>query len=204
MSPIPDAMEGDITAIERVHRGMSSSLLWLSLLFFFLVFSFISSLDSSIAITLGIISIAFNAILLSIYFGFLRRRNWAYKFAMAHWLFLILICSFTGILNLITGLQGEILSLIMSGMLFFISVGLVKRFSTFSNPLFIAWYLGKSNQILAASKLEGNEMMGACPHCLSLLAVKPLELSRGDLCPNCGGDLVSEETYSRFSILEEE
>ena len=196
-------MENDITAVERVHRGMSSSLLWLTLLFFFLMITYIVNLESAYALPIGIITTAMNAGLMTIYFGFSKRRNWAYKLAMVHWLFLILLCSFIGILDLLAGLGGNVISLIMAAMLFFISIGLVKRFSTFSNPLFMAWYLGQANQMLATSKLEGNEMMGACPNCLSLLAVKPLELSRGDLCPNCGEHLVSEETYRKYSFEEE-
>ena len=196
-------MESDITAIERVHRGMSSSLLWLTLLFFFLMITDIVNLESAYILPIGIITIAINAGLMTIYFGFSKRRNWAYKLAMVHWLFLILLCSFVGILRLLDGLGGDVISLIMAAMLFFISIGMVKRFSTFSNPLFLAWYLGQANQMLATSKLEGNEMMGACPNCLSLLAVKPLELSRGDLCPNCGEHLVSEETYRKYSFEEE-
>ena len=196
-------MEGDVTAIERVHRGMSNSLLWLTLLFFFLIITYILNIDSVYFLPILIITIAMNVGLMSIYFGFSKRRNWAYKLAMAHWLFLILICSFVGILDLLSGLQGDVISLIMAGMLFFISIGMVKRFSTFFNPLFLAWYLGQSNQMLATSKLEVNEMMGACPNCLSLLAVKPSELSRGDLCPNCGEHLVTEETFRKYSFEEE-
>ncbi len=91
----------------------------------------------------------------------------------------------------------------MAIMLVFIIIGMGKRFRTFSNPLFIAWYIGQSSSMLSSSKLQTNEMMGACPHCLSILAVKPLELSGEDLCPNCGEKLVSQEVVAKFSGEEE-
>tara|TARA_Y100000588_G_C14201626_1_gene902757 strand:+ start:1105 stop:1695 length:591 start_codon:yes stop_codon:yes gene_type:complete len=196
-------MEKDNSSIERVHRGMSSSLLWLTLLFFFIMMGMIVSLQISLASLIGILSIGMMVGLITIYFGFNNRRPWAYKFAMAHWLFLILICILIGIQNLLVGVSGDILALVMSGMLIFISVGMIKRFSTFSNPIFIAWYLGKTNKIIATTNLDENEMMGACPNCLSLLAVKPLELHHEDKCPNCNMKLVSDETYHKFANEEE-
>ena len=128
---------------------------------------------------------------------------WAYRLAIGHWLFLILVCSFIAILDLISGIGGDIISLIMSGMLFFISIGMVKRFKTFTNPLFIAWYFADSQHLLASAQLNDGEMMGACPHCWSILAIKPLELNTEDKCPQCGGMLVSEETAKQFSDDEE-
>ena len=196
-------MEKDNSSIERVHRGMSSSLLWLTLLFFFIMMSVIVNSNIQFASLIGIFSIAIMVGLMSIYFGFNNRRAWAYKFAMGHWLFLIVICMLIAIQDLFIGLSGNILSLIMAGMLIFISVGMIKRFPTFSNPIFMAWYLGHTSKLLATSNLENDEMMGACPNCLSLLAVKPLELHHEDKCPNCNMNLVSRETYDKFGNEEE-
>ena len=83
------------------------------------------------------------------------------------------------------------------------NVGMVKRFKTFTNPLFIAWYFADSQHLLASAQLKDGEMMGACPHCWSILAIKPLELNTEDKCPQCGGMLVSEETAKQFSDDEE-
>tara|TARA_B100001750_G_scaffold247095_1_gene271678 strand:- start:1034 stop:1582 length:549 start_codon:yes stop_codon:yes gene_type:complete len=182
---------------------MSSSLLWLSLLFFFILMSTIATLNIQFASIIGFLCIAIMVGLMSIYFGFRNRRQWAYKLAMGHWLFLIMICIIIAIQDLYIGISGNILSLLMAGMLIFISVGMIKRFPTFSNPIFIAWYLGHSNKLLATSNLDDGEMMGACPNCLSLLAVKIFELSHNDKCPNCNQNLVSDEIYQKYSDEEE-
>ena len=196
-------MERDLATIERVHRSMSSTLLWLTLLFFFLLISFSLNLDGTLLQIGTFASILTLSAGLAIYFGFSRRKIWAYRLAIMHWIFLILICSLITVLDLISGLQGSIMSAIMAIMLIFIIVGMVKRFTTFSNPMFMAWYIGQSTNILASSKLQSNEMMAACPHCLSILAVKPLELSGSDLCPNCQEKLVSDEIVAKFSSEEE-
>ncbi len=196
-------MDGDLATIQRVHRSMSSTLLWLTLLFFFLLLSFSLNLEGSLLQIGTSISILILAAGMTIYYGFSRRKIWAYRLALVHWLFLILICSLITIIDLISGIQGNIMSAIMAIMLVFIIIGMGKRFRTFSNPLFIAWYIGQSSSMLSSSKLQTNEMMGACPHCLSILAVKPLELSGEDLCPNCGEKLVSQEVVAKFSGEEE-
>jgi len=149
------------------------------------------------------ISILTLTVGMTVYYGFSRRKVWAYRLAIVHWLFLILICSLITLLDLISGIQGSVMSAIMAIMLIFIVIGMVKRFTTFSNPMFMAWYIGQSTHILASSKLQSNEMMAACPHCLSILAVKPLDLSGADLCPNCGEKLVSDEVVAKFSTEEE-
>ncbi len=196
-------MEKDLATIQRVHRSMSSTLLWLTLLFFFLLISFSLGLDGTVLQIGTFASILVLAAGMSIYYGFSRRKIWAYRLAIVHWLFLILICSLITLIDLIAGIQGSIMSAIMAIMLIFIIVGMVKRFTTFSNPMFMAWYIGQSSNVLASSQLQTNEMMAACPHCLSILAVKPLELSGSDLCPNCGEKLVSDEVVAKFYNEEE-
>lgn len=196
-------MDRDLATIQRVHRSISSTLLWLTLLFFFLLFTFSMNLEGSLLQIGTFISILTLTAGMTIYYGFSRRKVWAYRLAIVHWLFLILICSLITILDVISGVQGSIMSAIMALMLIFIIVGMVKRFTTFSNPMFIAWYIGESANILASSKLASNEMMAACPQCLSLLAVKPLDLSGEDLCPNCGEKLVSDAVVAKFSNEEE-
>ncbi|MBT4059436.1 MAG: hypothetical protein HOE69_03920 [Euryarchaeota archaeon] len=196
-------MEDELGTIERVHRSMSSTLLWLTLLFFFLLLSFLSNVGFTIDSLPGIFCIALFIGGMSVYFGFSRRRIWAYKFAIVHWICLILVCSLISLLDLRAGINGDIMAAIMAAMLIYITFGMVKRFSTFSNPLFVAWYIGQGNNILASSKLNDDEMMGACPNCLSILAVKPIELSSEDLCPNCGERLVSQAFVEKFNLEEE-
>lgn len=196
-------MERELATITRVHRSMSSTLLWLSLLFFFLLLTVAFSIESTPGQIAKIISVLTLAAGMTIYYGFSRRKIWAYRLAIVHWLVLILICSIIAFLDMLSGIKGDFLSAIMAIMLIFIVVGMVKRFSTFSNPMFMAWYIGQSNNILAATNLNENEMMGACPHCLSILAVKPLELTALDLCPNCSERLVSESVVAQFAGEEE-
>ncbi len=140
---------------------------------------------------------------ITIYYGFSRRKIWAFRLASVQWVFLIIVCGFIATLDIMAAVKGNFMSGLMALLLIFIIVGMVRRFSTFSNPIFVAWYLGNANQIIASGDLQEGEMLAACRHCLSILAVKPLELSQSDNCPNCGEGLVSPELVEKLALEEE-
>ena len=70
------------------------------------------------------------------------------------------------------------------------------------HPIFRAWYDGVTPSLVQNIALQHGELLAACPHCQSLLAVRADKLDVGDLCPNCDGRLVLQSTVVKY--LEEE
>lgn len=188
--------------IEAVHRAMASTVLWMSLLSLILLFS---GLDS-----VGLLSSPFAMVLLGItfagtaymYFGFKNQKAWALTPTKLLWLFLMGMCAIFGIIDLLAAMNGNLISGILAMMLFYVVYTMGKRFKNFTNPMFVSWYYGVAAGGVHSLSLLEDEVMAACPNCLSILAVKPFELTADELCPNCGARLVSESTAKKFDENE--
>ena len=100
----------------------------------------------------------------------------------------------------ISAFIGDILYIVMSALLIFTTVATWKRLQVLRNPIFKTWYLGLGSPIIE-SNLGVGEMLAYCPHCRSILAIKPQLLCVNDKCPHCSKNLVLEETAK---IFEEE
>jgi hypothetical protein len=188
--------------IESVHRAMASTVLWMSLLSLILLFT---ALDS-----MGLLSSPFAILLLGItfggsaylYHGFSKRQPWALGPTKLLWLFLMSMCALFGLIDVLSALNGSIISGLLAIMLFYVVYTMGKRFKNFSNPMFVSWYFGSAAGGMHSLSLLENEVMASCPNCLSILAVKPFELTADELCPNCNCRLISEETVAKFSEEE--
>lgn len=188
--------------IESVHRAMASTVLWMSLLSLILLFS---GLDS-----MGLLSSPFALIFLGVtfagsaflYHGFSNQKPWALGPTKILWLFLMSMCAVFGLIDILSALNGSLISGLLAIMLFYVVYTMGKRFKNFGNPMFVSWYFGSAVGGIHSLSLLENEVMASCPNCLSILAVKPFELTADELCPNCNARLVSEETVSKFSEVE--
>ena len=60
-------------------------------------------------------------------------------------------------------------------------------------------YNGELSQNIA---LLPDEVLASCPHCHSLLAVQPLNLSADERCPKCNFSLVLEESLALYGEQE--
>jgi len=79
-------------------------------------------------------------------------------------------------------------SVIIGALYVLLGITSFRRISTLNNPSFISWF-GDGESVEGVSVQEG-EVVAACPHCSSILAVIPSLLSETDKCPECDGNLV--------------
>lgn len=87
-------------------------------------------------------------------------------------------------------------SLFLGLMLVATAVYIWTRVRVVENPAFRAWYDEVSGVTPVGQQLERGEVMASCPHCRSLLAVRPDVLGPEDRCPHCDGRLVLSETIA--------
>lgn len=189
-------------ALERLFKSICNTLLFLSLLVFFLALTMLVSLPKGDAGNLGFFTAIAMVLMMANYIGFRKKTKWAIRYIRIHWIFLMVVCAIIGLSDLNAGLNGDFISLALAVMLAMIVIGMYKRLPTFTNFLFLAWYHGENNILTAAMNLNEGEVVGACPECSSLLAVIPSLLSGNEICPHCGGRLVSQETIDKFAEEE--
>ena len=118
--------------------------------------------------------------------GFRNRRKWAFPFAVALNAVSIFIFLFLG-LSMLVSMNG--LSMILGLGFILVAINTYSRTGVMVNPLFKAWYMGMEIPMFGPDLAEG-EVYAGCPHCSSILAIKPRLLSTDDRCPNCNGLLV--------------
>ncbi len=195
-------MDGQSEAIERLYKSLTNTLLFLSLLVFFLSVTMVVSDRDGASSAQGLLTAFVMVMMMIVYIGFRSRKEWAIKWARVHWVFLMFVCGIVGFADIMSGLNGDFLSLALGVMLAMIVFGMYRRLPTFNNPLFIAWYLGREDFLAATLNLNEGEVAASCPHCNSLLAVIAHKLNPDDICPLCSGRLVSVETVEKFAEEE--
>ena len=192
--------------LEPVHRQLSSLLLSTTILVYALMILLAASspeltrpfwLAISPVIVIGAVAQLF------VWRKF-RLRDIAIQHVKLSWVVVCGACSILGLLHFVRALQGNLVDWLLGGMLFYLAWSLFSRFSTPDNPVYRGWYSGSSSGSSPLLDLKPGEMLAACPHCSSLLAVRPEQLGADERCPNhdCGGRLVLESTLSR--LAEEE
>ena len=101
---------------------------------------------------------------------------------------LLLIIGILGLYSYVTGSKG---SIVLPIALTLLGVSTLRRIPTLRNDAYVAWYQSFSSSTTISS--GETEILTMCPGCSSILAVIPSKLLPTDLCPNCGGKLVSIE-----------
>ena len=180
--------------LSRLHRQTSNLVLATTLMIGLLMWGVISNVATN-AIYLIPIPLFFLG---WIWYAFKSRRQFALVLAQLQLGFASLIFAIFGVAHLLQGLDGSIWDLLLGGLMVYMTISTFRRMSLLSNHLFVAWYRGENLPFDATSNLATGEILAMCPHCSSVLAIKPELLSAKDKCPNCSGDLVTDAT------LEEE
>ena len=181
--------------LEMLHRQISAIMIGTIVL----LALFIWTMVNQIAPGFAWLSIFPCVILGIIWSGFRRRRQWAFPFAVA--LNSVAVVLF-GLFSIIFLLSGDALSMLLGILLLFTAIASAKRLSVMRNSLFKAWYLGM-NLPMVGMDLQDGEMYASCPHCASVLAIRPTMLSADDTCPSCSGALVLTSTRQRLHPEEE-
>jgi hypothetical protein len=180
--------------LEALHRQISFVMIGTIFLFALFVWSILNGISSGF----GWVAILPCIILGMIWSGFRNRKEWAYPFAVG--LNAAAIVLF-GLMSIIFLLSGDALSMLLGILLLFTAIASTRRLNVMRNTLFKAWYLGLEIPMYGMNLQQG-EIYASCPHCSSILAIKPARLSQDDKCPSCGDNLVSEESAQR--VKEEE
>ncbi|MEC9089854.1 MAG: hypothetical protein VYC11_00635 [Candidatus Thermoplasmatota archaeon] len=159
-------------------------------------------LAGSALVVFAILSIPFCVLLVR---GYYQRESWALPIVLLVWMGAIGVC-FVYMLVEFSMLGGDNSSwnLIQGGLLLFLCWSMLQRLRMLRHPMFRAWYDGLNPAIGHDISLQAGEVLAACPHCSSLLAVKPMELHFSEKCPMCGERLVSQKSVEQYGILEEE
>ena len=133
-----------------------------------------------------------------------RDRGIAIQHVKLSWVVIGTACGLLALLHFARALQGSLIDWLLGGMLLYLTWSLMSRFRTLDNPIYRAWYSGTNDSASPLLDLKEGEMLAACPHCSSLLAVRPQELDADERCPNpdCGERLVLASTLEK--LAEEE
>ena len=180
--------------LEALHRQISFVMVGTIFLFALFVWSILNGISSGF----GWVVIFPCIILGMIWSGFRNRKEWAYPFAVG--LNAAAIVLF-GLMSIMFLLSGDALSMLLGILLLFTAIASTRRLNIMRNTLFKAWYLGLEIPMYGMDLQQG-EIYASCPHCSSILAIRPAQLSHDDDCPSCGERLVSEDTIQR--VREEE
>lgn len=131
----------------------------------------------------------------SVWTGYRARKPWAYWPAVAAMSLTFLFFIVLVLLYLWSGLQGDLLNVLLAFLMLWAAVGTVRRVRVHLLPTYQAAYAERPVDLEAS--LEPGEMLAACPHCLAVLAIRPEALSGEDRCPHCNGALVSPDMVAR-------
>lgn len=106
----------------------------------------------------------------------------------------IFVCSISlGSLGLCFVIEGILLiltgpSIIVGTLYAMLGITSFRRIASLNNTTYVSWFEGKNS--INPINLENEEVIAACPHCSSVLAVIPSLLTKNDICPECNGKLV--------------
>ena len=192
--------------LDSVHRQLSSLLVSTTILVYALLIMLAASGPESTRPFWLAVSpiIVIGAIVQLLVWRRFRQRDIAIQHVKLSWVVVVCACSLLAVLHLARALQGNLIDWILGGMLGYLTWSMFSRFGTLNNPIYRGWYSGSSDGSSPLIDLKEGEMLAACPHCSSLLAVRPEKLDADERCPNpaCGGRLVLESTLAR--LAEEE
>ncbi len=189
-----------------VHRQLSSLLVSTTILVYALLFLMAASspeITKPIWLAMSPIVLIGVVTQLLVWRKF-RERNIAIQYVKLSWVVICGACILQAIIHFANAIQGNLLDWVLGGMLLYLAWSMYSRFGTLNNPVYRGWYSGRSDGAAPLLNLNDGEMIAACPHCSSLLAVRPNELRADDLCPNpdCAGRLVLDATLEKQSEEE--
>lgn len=173
--------------MEQIHRQLSLMLLMSSILLSLIIGMFVSI---SSVLLWGITALLI--IQVSIWSAFRRRHPSALDPAMLSYLICTVSFSLFSIAALSVGLSGDPSFLLIGLVTMFTTVTCWRRVKILRDEIFRIWYQGMNIDLTRFSLYTG-EVMAACPHCMSILALTISEMRSDEKCPNCQGELVSSE-----------
>ena len=187
--------------LAMAHRQSGMMLIFTLALIAFLIFATVGSVIGSVAIILIVLPLPFCVFIVRAYF---QRESWAMPWVSTIWMIAIALCFLLMIVEFMAASQGDTgtWGYIQGFLLLYLCWSMLQRLRLFRHPMFRAWYDGDAPAIDQNISLQADEVLAACPHCNSLLAVQPLNLSRNETCPKCNMGLVSSSSVELYGEEE--
>lgn len=187
--------------LEQAHRQSGWMLVFTLSLVLFLLYSLAARMagGAELFTISSLLSIPFCVLLVRAYF---RRESWALPWVTTVWILAMVLCFLLALFEFSEAASGQNLALVQGGLLLFLCWSMLNRLRFLRHPYYRAWYDGSISAVQTDIALDAGEILACCPHCQSLLAVRPLDLKPIDECPHCMQRLVTAATAARF--LEEE
>ena len=194
-----DELEANQLAL--AHRQSGMMLIFTLALIAFLIFVTVGSIVGSAALVLVVLPLPFCIFIVKAYF---RRESWAMPWVSTIWMIAIALCFLLMIVEFMAASQGDTgaWGYIQGFLLLYLCWSMSQRLRLFRHPMFRAWYEGDSLGINQNISLKFGEVLASCPHCNSLLAVQPSNLSRHEKCPKCHMGLVSQSSAELYAEEE--
>jgi hypothetical protein len=183
--------------MDEAHRQSGWMLVFTIALLVVLLYSKLSMIPDgqSLFIILIILPLPFVIIVTRAYF---RKDNWSLPWVTMIWIVSIAACFLMMMIEISYAINGDTWAVVQSGLLLFLCWSMLQRLRFLRHPIFQAWFEGVTSHSIHHERLQSDEVLALCPNCQSLLAIRPMNLSPTDECPNCGGILVSQETINQF------
>ena len=187
--------------LANAHRQSGTMLIFTLALIIFLLFATIGSIGGSVFIVVILLPLPFCVIVVR---GYYNRESWALPLVITIWVIAIGLCFLLMIIEFIAASQGTTDSwgYIQGLLLLYLCWSMMQRLRLLRHPMFRAWYDGVTPAVSQQIALDPDEVLASCPHCQSLLAVQPLNLSSNERCPKCNLRLVSADSVTMFSEEE--
>ena len=187
--------------LANAHRQSGTMLIFTLALIIFLLFATLGSIGGTSFLVIILLPLPFCVIVVR---GYFHRESWALPLVITIWVIAIGLCFLLMIIEFIAASQGTTDSwgYIQGLLLLYLCWSMLQRLRLIRHPMFRAWYDGVSPALSQQIALDPDEVLASCPHCQSLLAVQPLNISAYELCPKCNLRLVSPDSVSMYSEEE--
>ena len=193
--------DGESNELTQAHRQSGIMLILILSLLALVIIAQLTIYIGSSALIVVLLPLPFCVIAIKAYFD---RQAWALSSIIGMWMIVIALCFVMMILEFMAASTGStgLWGYAQGFLLLFLCWSMNQRLRVLRHPIFKAWYGGRTGELSQDIALLPDEVLASCPHCHSLLAVQPLNLSADERCPKCNFSLVLEESLALYGEEE--
>ncbi len=193
--------DGESNELTQAHRQSGIMLILILSLLALVIIAQLTIYIGSSALIVVLLPLPFCVIAIKAYFD---RQTWALSSIIGMWMIVIALCFVMMILEFMAASTGStgLWGYAQGFLLLFLCWSMNQRLRVLRHPIFKAWYGGSTGELSQDIALLPDEVLASCPHCHSLLAVQPLNLSADERCPKCNFSLVLEESLALYGEEE--
>ena len=187
--------------MDDAHRQSGWMLVFTIALLVVLLYSKLSMIPDGqiLFLILIILPLPFAIIVTRAYF---RKDKWSLPWVTMMWIVSIAACFVIMMIEFSYAMDGDSWAVVQSALLLFLCWSMMQRLRFLRHPIFQSWFDGMPSNSMHQISLQPDEVLASCPHCESILAIRPMKLSPNDECPHCQSKLVGQETVDEFQEEE--